>query len=73
MMYAKAQISCLFVITLFAFVCDLVLLLPQASIYVMIDVPRTSKYQLIFHYLLARYAPVTAVVKFIPTLDSGKF
>ena len=38
----------------------------------MIDVPRTSKYQLIFHYLLSRYAPVTALVKFIPTLDSGK-
>jgi len=45
----------------------------QASIYVIIDVPRTSKYQLIFHYLLARYAPVTALVKFIPTLDSATF
>ena len=50
----------------------LILLLLQASIYVIIDVPRTSKYQLIFHYLLARFAPVTALVKFIPTLDSGK-
>lgn len=45
----------------------------QTSVYIIIDVPRTSKYQLIFHYLLARYAPVTAFVKFIPTLDSGKF
>ncbi|KAL9980332.1 hypothetical protein ACROYT_G008904 [Oculina patagonica] len=45
----------------------------QTSIYIMIDIPRTSKYQLIFHYLLARYAPVTALVKFIPTLDSASF
>jgi len=45
----------------------------QDSIHVLIDIPRTSKYELIFHYLLARYAPVKALVKFIPTLDSGKF
>ena len=37
-----------------------------------IDVPRTSRYQLIFYYKLSRYAPVTALVKFIPTLDSGE-
>jgi len=45
----------------------------QDSIYVLIDIPRTSKYELIFHYLLAHYAPVKALVKFTPTLDSGKF
>jgi len=45
----------------------------QDSIHVLIDIPRTSKYELIFHYLLARYAPVKALVKFIPTLDSATF
>ena len=69
----KSEISCLFVIALYAFVCDTSLLLMQDSIYVMIDIPRTNKYELIFHYLLARYAPVKALVKLIPTLDSGKF
>nr|XP_058972202.1 laminin subunit alpha-like isoform X2 [Pocillopora verrucosa] len=43
----------------------------QTSIYMMIDVPRTSKYQLVFYYLLARYATVTALVRFTPTVNSG--
>lgn len=52
---------------------SLALLFPQNFIYIMIDVPRTSKYQLIFHYNYISYLPVTAIVKFIPTLDSGKY
>lgn len=39
----------------------------------MIDVPRTSKYQLVFYYLLARYATVTALVRFTPTVNSGNY
>lgn len=45
----------------------------QNFIYIMIDVPRTTKYQLIFHYNYISYLPVTAMVKFIPTLDSASF
>lgn len=45
----------------------------QTSIYMMIDVPRTSKYQLVFYYLLARYATVTALVRFTPTVNSALF
>lgn len=45
----------------------------QTSIHKVIDVPRTSRYQLIFYYKLSRYAPVTALVKFTPTLDSASF
>ena len=52
---------------------SLALLFSQNFIYIMIDVPRTSKYQLIFHYNYISYLPVTAMVKFIPTLDSGKY
>ena len=52
---------------------SLALLFSQNFIYIMIDVPRTTKYQLIFHYNYISYLPVTAMVKFIPTLDSGKY
>ncbi|KAK2558202.1 Laminin-like protein epi-1 [Acropora cervicornis] len=45
----------------------------QTSIHKVIDIPRTSRYQLIFYYKLSRYAPVTALVKFTPTLDSASF
>ena len=52
---------------------SLALLFSQNFIYIMIDVPRTTKYQLIFHYNYISYLPVTAMVKFVPTLDSGKY
>ncbi|PFX27901.1 Laminin subunit alpha [Stylophora pistillata] len=45
----------------------------QKSVYAMITVPRTSKYQLVFYYLLSRYATVTALVRFTPTLNSAPF
>lgn len=45
----------------------------QTSLHIVIDVPRTSNYQLIFYYMLSRYAAVTALVKFIPTDNSALF